>query len=335
MRGGAVVRPVLAGVATLLLLACAGEEPPFATVAQPVTGGVESGPEDDATVQLHTPSKGCTGVLVAANLVLTARHCLAISERKDEICASDGTSTDDQLLTIVDYAPKDILIHVGSQSYNENATDNQVAAYAKRIFLTNGNTFCRNDIALLVLDRDLEGIEPVPMRIFSGVKRTELMSVIGYGRTSSSGEEGRHRRDGVEVLDVGRSEYSSAASAQVDRTFALGPSACEGDSGGPALAESGAVVGVFSMYSGDCSLPTARNTFTQVAPYADLVFDAFDEAGAEPWFEGEPAPGEEPRRSSGCSVTPLRGSASLGEFGGLVLLGLVVRRRFRNPAGRV
>src|SRR5664280_2851838 len=49
---------------------------------QDVLYGKISGPEDDAVVKLESVAAsgtmwGCTGTLVAPNLVLTARHCIA------------------------------------------------------------------------------------------------------------------------------------------------------------------------------------------------------------------------------------------------------------------
>lgn len=325
--------PVLAAVAAVLLLACSEPVPPVATVAQPVTGGYPSGPEDDATVQLLNPSNTCSGVLVAPNLVMTARHCIAVVPLVDEDCGSDGVPIGDAPLVSGDFAPEDLAFYVGDGLCDGARSDHPPAAVGRLSFSTGSDTFCRNDVALVVLDRKIEGIEPLPMRMFSGVERTELVSVLGYSNSGSSGSCGRRRRDGVEVLDVGRSEYSSAASSLVDRTFAVGPGPCHGDSGGPALAASGAVVGVFSMLSGECQVMAARNIYTQIAAFPDLVFEAFDAADAEPWFEGEPAPGEDAWRSAGCSVAHSRGSSVSGTCLVLVaLLSGVARARFVSSA---
>jgi hypothetical protein len=328
---GTLTRGLAIGCCGCALLACSEPAPPLATAAQPVIGGKASGPEDDATVQLITPSGTCSGILVAPNLVATARHCIAIADRNAVVrCSSDGTALTDDMVLIADHELSDIRFYVGDSYYVGDDSPELVVAYAQELFSTNSDTICRNDLALVVLDRDLEGIEPVAMRLFSGVSLEERMSVVGYGMTAEEGVGGRHRRDDVKVLDVGESEYSGAASSLVDRTFALGPGACKGDSGGPALAESGAVVGVFSLAgSDDCAVTTTQNVYTQLAPFRDLILEAFDAAGGEPWFEGEPAPGDEPKRSSGCAVgCPAAG----GSWWILGVLSLVVLGR-RRAAG--
>ncbi len=76
------LRSSLALAPLLVLAACA---PPALEMegrqvsGQNIVGGTTSGPEDDAVVQLLTNGEpGCTGTLIAPNLVLTARHCVSM-----------------------------------------------------------------------------------------------------------------------------------------------------------------------------------------------------------------------------------------------------------------
>jgi hypothetical protein len=63
----------------------------------------------------------------------------------------------------------------------------------------------------------------------------------------------------------------------------VGSGPCIGDSGGPALSSQGAVTGVYSQLGGSCDSATARQYFTQVAPFmAEVVMPAFSLAGYEP-----------------------------------------------------
>jgi hypothetical protein len=81
------------------------------------------------------------------------------------------------------------------------------------------------------------------------------------------------------------------------RTFVTdGPALCIGDSGGPAFSmASTAIIGVWSQVVGECNDPTARNYFTEIAPFEDeLITPAFAEAGTVPWLEGTTGPGGEP-----------------------------------------
>jgi MYXO-CTERM domain-containing protein len=86
--------------------------------------------------------------------------------------------------------------------------------------------------------------------------------------------------------------------------FETGEVVCEGDSGGPALdSQTGAIIGVVSR--GGNGLPQdpndpsanclgARNLYTQVSPFKDLILEAFSAAGATPWLEGQPNPSAAP-----------------------------------------
>jgi len=81
-------------LALALCTACAeyGEDP--ANSRQSLLNAEPSGPEDDAVVQLVSVHESgphrCTGTLIAANLVLTARHCVANHVLGDFDCDPNG-----------------------------------------------------------------------------------------------------------------------------------------------------------------------------------------------------------------------------------------------------
>src|SRR5688572_29887385 len=63
----------------------------------PIIDGVASTAEDDAAVWLGVltpegyPQGSCSGVLIAENVVLTARHCVSRTSDGGIACRSDGT----------------------------------------------------------------------------------------------------------------------------------------------------------------------------------------------------------------------------------------------------
>jgi hypothetical protein len=75
---------------------------------------------------------------------------------------------------------------------------------------------------------------------------------------------------------------------------------CSGDSGGPAFdTTTNAIIGIVSRGGNgtpeDPNDPAAscvggQNLYTEVAPFKDLILQAFTASGHEPWLEGQPNP---------------------------------------------
>ncbi len=192
------------------------------------------------------------------------------------------------------------------ESIEVGSVPDEGLARGKQIFSTHTVTVCTNDLALVLLDRDLD-LPIQPIELASVPRFDDTMTVVGYGKTDSPDAFGRQRRTGVPVLDIG----------VPPRTFTLGPGGCKGDSGGPAINErTGAVTGVYSAYIGDCGSAQVRNFYTSLSSFDELILGAFEAAGATPWLAGEPEPmpdgGEEERlrtRGRRVRVGLLRGRA--------------------------
>jgi hypothetical protein len=125
------------------------------------------------------------------------------------------------------------------------------------------------------------------MRLNSGNEPGELVRIVGYGPDEKNNIGGRNTRSGVVISEVGASNFRPQGDRVPTRMFVVqGAVECHGDSGGPALSAQNAVVGVFSQVSGPCFASTARDFFTQVAPFKDdLILPAFAAANAEPIVE--------------------------------------------------
>jgi MYXO-CTERM domain-containing protein len=275
--------------------------------------GTISGPEEDGVVYDRTPfdlgNHACSGTLVAKNLVATAQHCVSNFSDLPFTCSSDG-----ELVSSGDGGEMGSLVEPGSIEVRVGGTVNPVTTPAKafgaRTFAPHTTTICVNDIAFLLLDRELEGVPLSPVRLSGSLVPGDSLRVSGYGADETMESVGtRHTRTDLRVARVGDNPFRPEGETVPPRTFLTeGPALCSGDSGGPAFAESGALVGVFSIVDGDCVSARAKNVFTQLSPFAaDHLGPAFEAAGATPIVE--------PGSSGGSAGTAGDAGGALGEAG--------------------
>jgi hypothetical protein len=342
------LHPRVLNVAALLTLtavpACSGSEP--ASLRQRVLGGDPTA-EQHAAVVLVTTELGRvggtdieqrgTGTLIAPNLIVTALHVVASWGGGDGfVCDADGNDisggTAGRLGPSVN--PRRIKIFTGPEP------DRTPAARGARVISTESDTICKNDLAFVILDRDVE-IAPARLRREQSAVLGEVMTVVGYGEHDEGTFPLRAART-VEVSAVG----------QWIRTFTVTSGPCPGDSGGPAFARDGSVAGVFSTVSADCRSRHASAKYTDLAHFSALAEAAFQAAGSgQPWpaegggsgldtggagpFGGlAAAGGAEPdsemsaRQSSGCALMPARSDASHAPW--LLMLVLVMTKKWAH-----
>ncbi|HEX2873013.1 MAG TPA: trypsin-like serine protease [Polyangiaceae bacterium] len=321
-----------------------------------VIGGTETGEDHDgvvyvtaeiATVGGSAITKAGSGALLAPNLLVTALH--VVSRNPSNVpftCDATGSdvsgSPGSQLGGSV--APEKIAVYAGPYP------DGEPIAYGAELVTSGSTTICQNDIAFVVLDRALE-LPATAVHRGRPAEVGEVLTAVGFGGEDASQLNPRTARE-VDVTAVG----------QWIRTFTVSEGPCEGDSGGPALAATGELVGVFSSVSMDCTNANASAKYTDVSFFSPLVEAAFDAAGAgSPWpaaeggaagalavepaaagMEGasagaagtgsaEPPVGSGPD-DSGCA---LRGSPPGGtRCAGLLVLGLFVAARSVRRAPR-
>jgi hypothetical protein len=328
-----------AGLA-LLPLACtdARSLEAVSTEQGAVIHGVLSDETQDGVVFVDGGTNGlCSGSLIAPNVVLTALHCVAENDKTGVFtCNSDGTLStssppDGSLGALLD--PSEVSIRVGVDA------PQPPVAHAKKLFGTGALTICQNDIAVIVLDTELE-LPLVPVRFDRATKAGEFAQVVGYGDNELGTRDGRRVRDDVLVLNVGSDGTSAGSKYAAPRTLVVGEGPCQGDSGGPLRSqETGAAIGVCSVRLGaSCTGPGVRTAYTQVAPFESLIRQALDYAGYEPLVEGEmpgaagaggepgvsgdsgaageaPAPGAGGSGSGGTAATGAGGASDPGSAG--------------------
>ncbi|MGZ3421616.1 MAG: S1 family peptidase [Polyangiales bacterium] len=350
----------------LFLAGCSVEAAPVGTRRAPIINGVASTSEDDATVFVGQLSSAgdiqgsCSGVMVAENLVLTARHCVSKTSDAGIECGTDGSPIAGGAVG-GDYPANRLGIVVGPTF--TSATE--LAAVGTQIFTTGAKNLCNNDIALILLDKKIAGAKLASLRMGSPPVRGEKVLVVGWGVSNNSGMDTRMRRANVTIRRVGPASSSSDGPLS-PREFEVGESICSGDSGGPALSmDTGAVLGVVSRGGNgapydpstdpdwtecvDSAGYKTLNIYTRVDGFADLFSTAFAAAGTEPWLEGQPDPrlsksdpapsDPAPAATDPPAETSSKGSCAYGREGSpglgfLFALGALSAKRRRRAAAK-
>lgn len=210
----------------------------------------------------------CSGAVLAPNLVLTARHCVTKNITTSVSCDENGRSANGEHVS-GDQEPQNIGVYVGATP----AFASKPTAIGKAIVAPQGPYLCDSDIALVVLDRPLANVTPLPVRLDTPARAGERIRSVGYGQNDLETPIGtRFRKEGVEVLAQG-STISKSRTPLGRHEFEVGRSICQGDSGGPAIAEgSGAVIGVVSR-GGKCEQDYGH-IYTTTAGFEELFAEA-------------------------------------------------------------
>ncbi|MDB4944717.1 MAG: hypothetical protein JWP97_4251 [Labilithrix sp.] len=304
-RSRAACRQVLAGLALAGAGAsCASGASVDEHVGQArsaVLRGTASGASDDAVVALAAYHNAtlyslCTATLVAPDLLVTARHCLAVTDPVT-VCSAEGAPVKGATVHEEFLAP-DLLVYTGAELGDRWMDPSLAAAHGVSIVREDAATTCNRDLAFVVLDHDLPG-RFARLRTARPTSAGEPLAVVGYGVTEGGDLSPRRlRRDGVPVLATGPAPLDDPPGSGIGSSELLvGESICAGDSGGPAFAASGALVGVVGRGGNGrddpadlavaCSDPGAKNVYMQLFAKPDVVAEAFARAGHAPRIEDD------------------------------------------------
>jgi hypothetical protein len=245
----------------------AGSEPASTVRARIAGGTVDVSHQDVFLLGWHEGQIGglCTATLIAPNLLLSARHCVApdASGSESVLCGDAGLGEP--------HPPESFF----ATNDPEPRLDSRYFHVREVRVPDSGVDTCGYDISLLILTENVpaEIATPAIPRIDHDAVPGEAYTAVGYGQNANGETSGsRMQLAGLNVAcDPGN------CGDGVESTEFMGERGiCSGDSGGPALDATGKVLGVVSRGGPGCSEPI----YGSVAAWRDLITTTTADAAA-------------------------------------------------------
>ena len=257
---------------TLLLLASvlaacsggAGSEVFPSTIGESIFHGTRE-PGEPWAVAVHYLRPGttrirlCSGSVIGAKVVLTAKHCVF-----DEVANDVWQRLDPSVFTV---AVTDDVTPSGSVVSERGVIEVRTTPGD----YTRANALGGDDIAVLLLDGDI-GVPPKPISRTPPVLG-DAVRILGFGFTETDALGLKYSAT-VTVSNLGTGVFETGGSAWT----------CSGDSGGPALHTArGELVGVTSYGPASCAVPDSF--YTRVDRHTALIDAALGTAPCTPSAE--------------------------------------------------
>ncbi len=249
-------------LAFIFVVACSGEvrpvasstQPPSADVAVPPPGVPDRG-NDPAVVALDVAGQSpCSGALVAPDIVLTARHCVAL-------VAPDAQCPAARAQIVGEREPSSVRVLVGDE-----LAIAEERARGRVVVAPPGDVLCGADIALVLLDTTIDDIRPLSVRA-TGAAKGDHLRTVAFGRLAGAMQLQKLVSDHVPVLDATAAELEIAE-------------ACGRGAGGPAIDETtGEIVGVASRSVGSsCDGAGSPDAYTRADAFFSIIAQALAQA---------------------------------------------------------
>jgi hypothetical protein len=235
----------------LLLAGCSGS--PTDIVTDPVTttevlnvvGVRDLGKDPSLLVITSDWGELCSAVLVASDVVVTARHCVTAMD--DGTCGKAGPSSSPSLLRVYASAP---------------ASGATPLAFGAAVLTPSDPALCGADVAVVVLASPVLDV-PVSFVSTSGIAQGDYVRVVGWSWPKPNVVPEELLREHVPVLSV------------TDTEIGVREATCLASGGSAVFNEAtGALLAVLSRWGTGCDVPEELDVFTRVDPFYDLVSQA-------------------------------------------------------------
>ena len=247
-------------------------------------------------------TNGCTGTVLAPNLVLTARHCVAALPAGAFYCDENGGPIDGggdvpHYGALID--PTTIMIEANGSSTNPQLPNVSTSPRGSQILVPTETNRCKTDIALVVMDPAIDDPVIAPIQLDTAPAVGATLTAVGWGLAEVAGPLTAPRQREVSVVAIGPQAGATPDDAVWAHFFTVSQGLCYGDSGSPGRSSTGAVVGVASFINftapptsmaSDCANLGITGGYASLAHEKAFITQGFITANATPWLDGQPNP---------------------------------------------